>query len=314
MHLGNGALTPECAALSAAVAAAGLGFAAAHACRAPRRAGDWLAAGAWGGAIFAAQMINVPVLPFSSGHLVGGVLLAVVLGPGRGALTTAIVLALQALLLGDGGIAALGANIVNMALVPACIVATGRTWRGETAGTARLSLTSGLEAAIATLVAAALIVPQVALFRDPSSVPLAKFAATMLGTHVVIGLLEGGLTAALVAALYGRSRAQQAIFGAAATVATLALVPLASSLPDGYEASAESSGWGALLWEAPEELAALGELNAAVAAWQESAAEQMLALAGGDIPLAVLATIAAALVSLAVAWLVASRPAAAQAA
>src|SRR5207253_6220098 len=73
--------------------------------------------------VFAAQSINVPIAPGTSAHLVGGVLLAWVLGPGLGVWTMAMVLAAQALLLGDGGIASLGANVLNMAILPAGIVA-----------------------------------------------------------------------------------------------------------------------------------------------------------------------------------------------
>src|SRR6185295_9062393 len=72
-----------------------------------------------GGFVFAAQMFNVPVLPGISAHLVGGVLLTWMLGPSLGAWTMALILAIQAAALGDGGLASLGANIVNMALLPA---------------------------------------------------------------------------------------------------------------------------------------------------------------------------------------------------
>src|SRR5262245_42363432 len=103
MHLGNGAITPECVALTYTAAAAGLAAGAAE----MRRAGltrDKLAlAAGLGCLVFAAQAVNVPILPGTSGHLVGGVLLAWVLGPGLGAWTMAVVLAAQAMLLGDGG-------------------------------------------------------------------------------------------------------------------------------------------------------------------------------------------------------------------
>src|SRR5207253_6877258 len=113
MHLGNGAITPECAALTYGAAAAGL--AAAGGCvfrgKTERDALSLeklqLAAGL-GCAVLVAQMINVPVAPGMSAHLVGGVLIAWVLGPALGAWTMAIVLAAQAVFLGDGGIAALG--------------------------------------------------------------------------------------------------------------------------------------------------------------------------------------------------------------
>src|SRR5918992_1369790 len=67
--------------------------------------------------VFAVQMINFPILPGASGHLLGGALVAILVGPWVGALSIAIVLTVQAMLFADGGLTALGANIVNMALV-----------------------------------------------------------------------------------------------------------------------------------------------------------------------------------------------------
>src|SRR4051794_13194047 len=113
MHLGNGAITPECAAVTFGAAAAGLaGRAAGLRVERPTVEKLQLAVGL-GCVVFAAQAINVPVAAGISGHLVGGVLLAWALGPALGAWTIALVLAIQAIALGDGGIAALGANVLN---------------------------------------------------------------------------------------------------------------------------------------------------------------------------------------------------------
>src|SRR5665213_1009462 len=113
MHLGNGAITPECGAIALAAAAAGAGaaIASARACGLDRAQSR--TAGALGAAVFAAQLFNVQVLPYSSVHLIGGVLLAWTLGPAVGLLTMSCILALQALLLGDGGLMAWGANVIN---------------------------------------------------------------------------------------------------------------------------------------------------------------------------------------------------------
>src|SRR5436853_2962076 len=117
MHLGNGAITPECVALTYGAAAAGLSAASV----AVRRAGLTAAKLEWaaglGCIVLAAQAVNVPVAPGFSGHLIGGVLLATLRGPALGTWTMAAVLAIQALLLGDGGVAAWGANVINMALL-----------------------------------------------------------------------------------------------------------------------------------------------------------------------------------------------------
>ena len=120
MHLTNGAVTPMCAVYGAAVATIGLtaGYVAARRVSAPRPA--LLAAAT--AFVFAAQSLNLPVLPGVSGHLVGAFLLAYWFGAAWGLFCIATVLALQAVLLGDGSIAMLGLNIINMGVIPCLIV------------------------------------------------------------------------------------------------------------------------------------------------------------------------------------------------
>ena len=298
MHLGNGALTPECAALTAGVAAIGLAAAAWSASKAPAASNRWLAAGTYGAAIFAAQMVNVPLLPYSSGHLVGGVLLAVALGPGLGALTMGVVLALQAVLLGDGGVLALGANIINMALLPAGVVAAGqRFWRDD-AKLAWSAARHGLEGALSIVLAAMLLVLEVALFRGKRS-ELSSFAGELLQAHVVIGLAEGALTAAIV---YGFLRAgvgstatpawkMTTALGVAALFAVVA-ASWGSDLPDGYEAAAERSQWSALLGDSSHQLAL----------WQNAVVETISAVVPMETMLAIVSTLAAGMVCCAVGW------------
>ena len=121
MHLGNGAITPECGVVALGAAALGAGVAI-YAMRGTTasRGQIWTAA-AVGAVVFAAQMFNVQVLPFSSAHLVGGVLAAWLLGPPLGVLAMSAILLIEALVLGDGGLMALGANIINMAIIPAAV-------------------------------------------------------------------------------------------------------------------------------------------------------------------------------------------------
>lgn len=243
MHLGNGAITPECAVLSAGIAAAGLGFAAASLRHERISREQWLLTATLGLAVFAAQMVNFPVLPYSSGHLVGGVLLAVLLKPGLGALLMAIILAIQAIAMGDGGVNALGANIINMALIPAGLVAMGRQPPS--------AVLAGIQAAVATLLAAALIVVQVSIARaNLSELPIAGFAGQMLFAHLVIGLIEGLLTACVVFA-FRRAGSPMRQCAALTAVALLlfAISPYASEKPDGYEASAHRANWETLLVE-----------------------------------------------------------------
>jgi cobalt/nickel transport system permease protein len=257
MHLGNGAITPECAAITIGAVAVGLTAAAASLRREPLSRQKLALAAGLGAMVFASQAINAPVLPGTSAHLVGGVLLAWVLGPGLGAWTMAIILAVQALVLGDGGLAALGANMLNMALVPAgCVLACRRVVASEGALS---QATCAIAAAGSVLLAALLIVGETALFRTAGELAgWQDFAIRMLMTHVWVGFLEGGLTLAAVAAIawLGQASWKSAL---ATTIAGLALaivaLPWSSVLPDGYEAAASSAGLEAWLAEGSSAIA-----------------------------------------------------------
>jgi cobalt/nickel transport system permease protein len=257
MHLGNGALTPECVVLSYGAAAAGLA-AVSVATRGERtmwRSQLPLAAGL-GGLVLALQAINLPILPGVSGHVVGGALLVWLLGPCWGAWTMTVVLAVQAIWLGDGGLLALGANVLNMALVPAGLFAAGRGLAGQSPPLVCAPVGPALLAGAAVPLAAVLICIETALFRTGSELAqFERFAALLLGLHVVIGVLEGLATAAIIAALGWWTRTetrpawQPALVGLGACMLLVAatLLPVSSSLPDGYEAAAQQSGLGWLL-------------------------------------------------------------------
>ncbi|MDX1943924.1 MAG: energy-coupling factor ABC transporter permease [Pirellulaceae bacterium] len=248
MHLGNGAITPECAALTWGAAAAGLGLAGWLARRDGIDRERLALAGGLGALVFAAQAINVPLLPGTSAHLVGGVLLAWAVGPGLGAWTMALILTLQAVLLGDGGLLSLGANILNMAILPAGLVAAVRPERDSAP-----AWKPALLAAISVPLAALLIVGQTALFRGGELAGWSDFAARMVVTHLWIGVAEGGLTLLLVLALamltQPAARWRQAMAALAGALVLACLVPLSSSLPDGYEAAAQRAGLQRLLAE-----------------------------------------------------------------
>ena len=146
--------------------------------------------------VFAAQMINVPVAPATSGHLVGAALIAVLMGPWRGLIVMAVVLAVQALLFQDGGITALGANVTDMGLggvfsgyaVAALITKGARSPRGYVIG-------GVLGAFAATLVAATLTAVWLGL---SGLYPLRGILPVMLVTHALIGVLEAALTGAIL--------------------------------------------------------------------------------------------------------------------
>ena len=254
MHLGNEAITPECVALTMTAAGIGLGAAAIGLRRESLSRQKLALAAGLGAMVFAAQAINVPVLPGTSAHLVGGVLLAWALGPSLGAWTMALILAVQALVLGDGGLAALGANVLNMALLPAGLVAVCR-YIHSTDGRFTYS-TAALVAAASVPLAALLIVGETAVFRGGADLAgWQEFAVRMIATHLWIGLAEGGLTLASIAGLAWlasldrRPSWKPAMAVAIMAVALAAITPWSSELPDGYEASAQGAGMQWLLGE-----------------------------------------------------------------
>jgi cobalt/nickel transport system permease protein len=149
--------------------------------------------------VFAVQMLNFPVAAGTSGHLLGGALAAILVGPYTGALCVSVVLFVQALAFADGGLSALGINIVLMTFV-AVIVA----WAVFTALTRVLPRLKGSVVA-ASFVAALLSVPAsalafVALYAvgAVTDVPLGEVAAAMVGVHFLIGIGEALITAATV--------------------------------------------------------------------------------------------------------------------
>src|SRR5437763_13686611 len=113
MHIPDAVLDPEVTLATGAIAAAGLGFGLR---RLDHQLGErtTVLMGTMAAFVFAAQMVNFPVAPWVSGHLLGGVLSAVLLGPWAGAVVIAAVLLVQCFLFADGGVTALGANFVNM--------------------------------------------------------------------------------------------------------------------------------------------------------------------------------------------------------
>jgi cobalamin biosynthesis protein CbiM len=149
--------------------------------------------------VFAAQMLNFPVASGTSGHFFGGVLAAVLVGPWAGALAVTVVLVVQALLFADGGLSALGLNVVNMALVGAFagygIFLAVRKMVGATPSS--VSLSSGLAAFAAPVLAAAAFVGEYAIGGN-DAVSVGSVAGAMVGVHALIGVGEGIITALAV--------------------------------------------------------------------------------------------------------------------
>jgi cobalt/nickel transport system permease protein len=146
--------------------------------------------------IFAAQMVNFPVMSGTSGHLLGGVLAAVLLGPYAGAIVLTCVLIVQCLIFQDGGLTALGANIFNMSIVGTMggygvykiISGNSGNRKAVLAGTAVASWFSVVAASSCCAIQLAL--------SDLS--PLAVVLPAMAGVHAVIGVGEAMITTVVI--------------------------------------------------------------------------------------------------------------------
>ena len=157
--------------------------------------------GVLGAFLFAAQMINFTIpATGSSGHLGGGLLLAILLGPHAAFLTIASVLMIQALFFADGGLLALGCNIINLGIFPAFVAypLVYRPLAGRSPGQGRIVVAS-LVAAVAGLLLGAFAVVLETALSDIAALPFETFAKVMLPIHLGIGVVEGLVTAAIVA-------------------------------------------------------------------------------------------------------------------
>jgi cobalt/nickel transport system permease protein len=198
MHIASGFLSPPvwagAAVVSGGALAASLALARRHLDerRVPLM-------GVMGAFIFAAQMVNFPVLPGTSGHLGGGFLLGILLGAPLGVIVMASVLAVQSLLFQDGGIEALGANIFIMGVMPCLLGAAVRgLWLRPKPGAATYAVTLAL--GILVIVAGATGAILFLWFSDslPRSLSLSHALGLMGGIHAVIGVVEGVASAAVV--------------------------------------------------------------------------------------------------------------------
>jgi len=152
--------------------------------------------------VFAAQMINFPVLPGMSGHLLGGVLAAVLVGPWAAYIVVSIILVVQALL-ADGGLSALGLNVVNMALIGGVggylIYRTLLRMTGSKPSS--VSRLAAIAAMLSVPLAALGFVLELWLGGTLNSISISSVLWAMLGTHLVIGIGEGVITFFVVAAV-----------------------------------------------------------------------------------------------------------------
>ncbi len=267
MHIPDGFLNGATSAGTAVVAAGGLGYSI-------KRAGAYLQdnrialTGLIAAFIFALQMINFPVGAGTSGHLLGGALAVILVGPWLGITAVSVVVIVQALLLADGGVSALGVNILNMALVTGfvgwavfriMVRLLPRSWTTVLVSTFTAALASVVVSSIAFVIEYAL--------GGRGNVEFGTVLAAMAGFHFLIGIGEGLISAATVGAVAAtrpeliagvqdldlvdkeKKKIRAGAWGFAAaglTVAALLVLvvaPLASVEPDGLERVAIDEGF-----------------------------------------------------------------------
>lgn len=217
--------------------------------------------GVMGAFVFAAQMINFTIPGTgSSGHLSGAMLLSAILGPYAGFLTTMAVLIVQALMFGDGGILALGCNVWNMAFY-GCFIGALVIWKmfmKKEVSKKKIILAS-IIGSIVTLQLGAFSVTLQTLASNITELPFGMFLASMQPIHLVIGLVEGLITASVLCFVYearpkllwtpNNEVTKEGKLSYKNTLATLVIVTVfiggflslaASSNPDGLEWSMEN--------------------------------------------------------------------------
>jgi len=152
--------------------------------------------------IFAVQMLNFPVAAGTSGHLLGGALAAILVGPYTGVLCVSVVLLMQGILFADGGLTALGVNITNMAIVTTVVAYAVFRLLVKVLPRGRRSITvASFAAALLSVPAAALAFTLMYAVGGTTDVSLGKVATAMVGVHVLIGLGEATITALTVGAV-----------------------------------------------------------------------------------------------------------------
>ncbi|MGP3772671.1 energy-coupling factor ABC transporter permease [Streptomyces sp. SDT5-1] len=152
--------------------------------------------------IFAVQMLNFPVAAGTSGHLLGGALAAILVGPYTGVLCVSVVLLMQGVLFADGGLTALGVNITDMAITTTVVAYL--VFRGlvKLLPRTRRSITvASFVAALLSVPAAAIVFTLIYAIGGTTDVSIGKVATAMVGVHVLIGIGEAVITALTVGAV-----------------------------------------------------------------------------------------------------------------
>lgn len=193
--------------------------------------------------VFGLQMLNIPISAGTSGHLLGGALLVALLGPVWATLGLTTIVIVQATVFADGGLTALGTNILLMA-----VIAVWTAWGVRTAITRATStrLSAPILAALSGVVSVPVTAAAFAVLYSlggTEAVPFGELFLQMTAVHLAIGVIEAFLTGGvLIATSVGAPRWPSWTLGAVAVAAAM-LAPFASSFPDGLEATAQALGF-----------------------------------------------------------------------
>jgi cobalt/nickel transport system permease protein len=199
MHIPDGFLSPEVAAACAVPAIGAVGYGLRRASRdLDERRVPLL--GVTAAFVFAAQMLNFPVAGGTSGHFLGAALAAVLLGPWLAAVVLSVVLVVQSFVFADGGVTALGANVLNMGVVGALVVGglMVAAQRVLPRGRRTTLAVAGVGAWLAVVAGSVACAFELAI---SGTVPLGTVLPAMLGVHVLIGAGEAVITVAAVSAV-----------------------------------------------------------------------------------------------------------------
>jgi len=196
VHIPDGFLTGEAALLGTATAAAGLAVCL-RGSRRTMRERDLPVAGLAAAFFLVGDAPMIPITVGTQGHLLGGTLAVALLGPWLGGLTIAVVCAIQALVLGDGGITTLGLTITNLALVPAFV---GYPLLLALRRVLPLALACGVAAFVNVMLAASIFVAEVTL-GAAVTLDRTALAASTLGAYAVIAVIEALITVLIVRGL-----------------------------------------------------------------------------------------------------------------
>lgn len=180
--------------------------------------------------IFAVQMLNFPVAAGTSGHLLGGALAAILVGPYTGVLCVSVVLLMQGVLFADGGLTALGVNITDMAVVTTVVAyAVFRGLLKLAPGRRRSVTVASFVAALVSVPAAAAAFTGIYALGGTAHVSLDKVFTAMVGVHVLIGIGEAAITALTVGAVVAVR--PDLVYGARGLTRTLEIRTVAVAAP-----------------------------------------------------------------------------------